>query len=240
MAVLASVGASHPFVYTQPVVAIISTGNELVEADQKTGTSQIRNSNGYQLFAQSLQLGLSPQYLGIIKDDKAILSNILGDAIEKYDLILVSGGVSVGDYDYVPKVLELLNVQILFHGLMTKPGKHLLFGKKDNHYVFGMPGNPVSSFVQFELLVKPLLNKLMGIEHSDNTIQVPLEKKFIRKKNNTLDFVPVEITARNTALPVDYHGSAHIHSYTKANGIMEIPVGITEINEGELVHVRPL
>jgi molybdopterin molybdotransferase len=240
IAILSSVGSVNPLVYKQPHIAIISTGNELVEPDQKPGISQIRNSNGFQLYSQVFQLGLSPQYLGIIKDNEASLKKILCDAIEKYDLILVSGGVSVGDYDYVPEVLKQLEVLIKFHGLMAKPGKHLLFGTKNNHYVFGLPGNPVSSFVQFELLVRPLLNLMMGKEHRETFVQIPLEEKFIRKKNNTVDFIPVIITPFNTASLVDYHGSAHIHSYTKANGIMKIPIGTSEFNKGELVYVRPL
>ena len=94
--------------------------------------------------------------------------------MKKYQVILISGGVSVGDYDFVPSVLQQLNVEILIHGMNVKPGKHLLFGKKENHFVLGLPGNPVSSFVLFEMLVKPLLNSLMGNTEEPRWLSVPL------------------------------------------------------------------
>jgi molybdopterin molybdotransferase len=240
IAVLASVGAINPLVYKIPSVSVISTGNELVEPNQKPMIAQIRNSNGYQLISQVVQRGITPNYLGIVKDNKILLQQTLTIAIENHDLILISGGVSVGDYDYVPQVLNDLGVEILFHGLTAKPGKHLLFGKKDHHFIFGLPGNPVSSFVQFELLVRPFINGMMGKATRKSILELPLEESYIRKKNHTLDFIPVKITPEHTALPIDYHGSAHIHSYTKADAIMEIPIGVSQIIKGEIVHVRPL
>jgi molybdopterin molybdotransferase len=240
IALLASVGHIHPIVYKMPSVAIISTGNELVEPDEYPGTSKIRNSNSCQMASQSLLLGLSPDYLGIIKDDENSLKMALTGAIEKYQVVLISGGVSVGDYDFVPKILRELGVEILFHGIKAKPGKHLLFGRYDNHFVFGMPGNPVSSFVQFEVMVKPLLYKIMGNSVHAPFFYSPLEEGIVRKKTDELNFTPVIFTANGTVQPVEYHGSAHIHSFTKAQGIMEIPLGIAELKKGEIVCVRPI
>lgn len=240
LAMLAATGCTNPIVYKMPGVAVISTGNELVEPEQSPGPGKIRNSNGYQLAAQVMQLGLSPDYLGIVADDKPALHKMLAEAIKKFSVILISGGVSVGDYDYVPEILRQLKVELLFHGMHVKPGKHLLFGKRGNHYVVGMPGNPVSSFVQFELLVKPLLNQLMGNTAQPVQLYLPLEESYLRKKPDTLLFIPVSFTSSGTVLPIEYHGSAHIFSYTQAQGIMEVPVGVSEIKKGEWVHVRPL
>ncbi len=240
IAMLASVGHTIPMVYKIPRVAIISTGSELVEPDETPAISQIRNSNGIQLVAQSMQLGILASYLGIVPDDETQLETVISDALENYDVVIISGGVSVGDYDHVPKILQKLEVKTLFHGMNVKPGKHLLFGKRNSTFVFGMPGNPVSSFVQFEILVKPLLYSLMGLTESIKPYYLPLEDTYHRKKSDTLSLIPVSFTEQGTAKPLDYHGSAHIHAYTKAHGIMEMEVGKTELKKGEIVRVRPL
>ena len=240
IAILASVGCTDPLVYKLPSVAIISTGNELVEPDEKPGLSKIRNSNSYQLMAQNQQLGITPDYLGIIPDDENSVKNILTLALEKYDVTIISGGVSVGDFDFVPKILNELKINIWVHGMDVRPGKHLLFGERANHYVFGMPGNPVSSFVQFEVLVKPFLNTLMGKTADEPFLHLPIEEDYLRKKGDQLVFVPVSLTKQGTALPLEYHGSAHIHAYSFSQGIMEIPKGISFIKKGEPVCVRPL
>ena len=240
VAMLASVGCAHPLVYKVPSVAILSTGNELVEPDEKPGISEIRNSNSYQLAAQTQQLGITPVYLGIIRDDEESLKNILTRALEKYDVTIISGGVSVGDFDFVPKILKELNVNVRVHGMDVRPGKHLLFGDRSNHCVFGLPGNPVSSFVQFEVLVKPFLYALMGKTEVESVLHLPLEEDYIRKKGDQLLFVPAIITKHGTVWPVEYHGSAHIHAYVRAKAIVEIRHGILAMKKGELVRVRPI
>jgi molybdopterin molybdotransferase len=240
IAILASVGCANPLVYQLPTVAVISTGNELVETSETVGISQIRNSNGYQIAAQVQQMGIVPEYLGIVQDDEAAIEKVLRLAIEKYDLTIISGGVSVGDFDFVPKILKRLNASIVVHGMEVKPGKHLLFAEKSQHYIFGMPGNPVSSFVQFEVLVKPFLEALTGKTGENYFLNLPLETDYFRKKSDQLFFVPVTLTKQGTVVPLEYHGSAHIHAYTLANGIMEIPQGVLTIKKGETVCVRPL
>ena len=239
LAIMAAAGCLRPKVFTMPKVAVISTGNELVEPDKKPGSGKIRNSNGIQLTAQTIHFGLPADYLGIIPDNKEKLAEVLTSALKKYEVILVSGGVSVGDYDFVPAVLQQLSVEIMIHGMNVKPGKHLLFGKRDNHFVLGLPGNPVSSFVLFEMLVKPLLASLMGNAEEPRWLFVPLSLAYSRKKDDTLFFIPVSLN-NGTAVPLEYHGSAHINAYTGANGIMEVPVGVCSLKEGDLVHVRPI
>ncbi len=240
IAILASVGCVNPLVYNLPSVAVFSTGDELVEPGEIPGISKIRNSNSYQLIAQAQQMGITPEYLGIVPDNEILLKEVLESALEKYDVILISGGVSVGDFDFVPRILKQLDVNIHVHGMNVKPGKHLLFGEKNNHFVFGMPGNPVSSFVQFEVLVKPFLNALMGKTSKETVLHLPLEEDYFRKKADQLFFVPVTITANGTIIPIEYHGSAHIHAYTMAHGIMEIPQGVLNLKKGEISGVRPL
>jgi molybdopterin molybdotransferase len=240
IAILASIGCTAPLVYKKPSIAVISTGSELVEPSQAHGPSQIRNSNGYQILTQCLQMGISPEYLGIIEDNETMLTDMFSKAIGKYDVVIISGGVSVGDYDYVPEVLKKQGVEILFHGLMAKPGKHLLVGRKANYFIVGLPGNPVSSFVQFEILVKPLLQSLMGQKTSNSIFHLPINESYQRKKSDVLSFVPVAFTDDGNVTSLEYHGSAHIHAYANANGIMEMPIGISEYKKGDIVRVRPL
>ena len=240
LAVLASVGIDTPLVSKRPTVAVISTGSELIEPSETPQQQQIRNSNSYQLVAQLKNNGILADYLGIVRDEEQEVYNKLESATKKYDIVLISGGVSVGDYDYVPEILDRLGAKILLHGLNVKPGKHLLFAKLADKYIFGLPGNPVSSFVQFELLVRPFMMKLMGGAQKKTVLKLPLATDYFRKKADNLLFVPVSCTADGAVQPIEYHGSAHIHAYTTAEGILEIPVGQNEIKKGELVHVRPL
>jgi molybdopterin molybdotransferase len=239
LAIMAAAGCVRPNVFAVPKVAVISTGNELVEPDKKPGSGKIRNSNGIQLTAQTIQFGIQADYLGIIPDNKEKLAEVLTSTFKKYQVILISGGVSVGDYDYVPAVLRQLDVDILIHGMNVKPGKHLLFGRRENQFVMGLPGNPVSSFVLFEMLAKPLLNSLMGNREEPRWLSVPLAHAYSRKKDEMLFFIPVSLVG-GTAVPLEYHGSAHINAYSAAEGIMEVPVGVRTIKEGDMVHVRPL
>jgi molybdopterin molybdotransferase len=240
MAMLAAVGCVMPRVYKLPEIAVISTGDELVEPDISPDAGKIRNSNGLQLVAQAMQFGLPADYLGIVPDNRQALLDTMTTALEKYQLVMISGGVAVGDYDFVPEVIRALQMEVLIRGMNVKPGKHFLLGKKDNRYVVGMPGNPVSSFVLFEVMVKPILRKLTGNSERTLLLRVPLAKDYHRKTQNTVFFIPVSLTGEGTALPLEYHGSAHIHAYSGANGIMEVPVGIQNIKEGEIVHVRPI
>jgi molybdopterin molybdotransferase len=240
VAVLATAGISQVPVFEIPGVIVLSTGNELVEPMVKPGFSQIRNSNGPQLVAQLAAMNIPAEYAGIVPDNYARLKEILSYAISNFKLILISGGVSVGDYDFVPGVLKDLGMETLFHGMRAKPGKHLLFGRKGQSYIFGMPGNPVSSFVQFEILVKPFLLHQMGCVEPVKKMQMPLGIDYNRKKTDTIFFIPVRISEAGTVGPIEYHGSAHIQSYTQAEGILEIPEGTGELNEGAMVYVRPL
>jgi len=240
IAILASVGKYNPLVYKMPLVAIISTGNELVEPNEIPKPEQIRNSNSYQLVSQLMKMGIPSDYLGIVEDNEQAVHDIMISALSKYDVIIVSGGVSVGDYDFVPAVLNQLGADIIVHGMKVKPGKHLLVARLSDKIIIGLPGNPVSSYVQFEVFVKQLIFKLMGSNQQPIILNLPIDEDYSRKKTDQLFFIPVNFSATGTVVPLEYHGSAHIHSFTKAVGIMEIPVGISEIKKGELVRVRPL
>ena len=143
----------------------------------------------------------------------------------------------MGDFDYVPEIMKEIGVSILFKSIAVQPGRPTVFGVMGDKYIFGLPGNPVSSFVQFEMLVKPLILQIMGCSVAIPSLKLRMGKDFIRKKSERKAFIPVVITD-GLVYPVSYHGSAHIHSYVFANGIISIEIGVSEILEGELVDVR--
>jgi molybdopterin molybdotransferase len=240
IAVLASVGAVKPMVTRQPKVAVISTGDEIIEPEGIPGPSQIRNSNAYQLIAQIKKLNCIPIYMGIAPDDPEKTAFVISEALEKSDVLLLTGGVSMGDFDFIPGILKEKNIDIKFHKMLVRPGSPTVFGVSGKHWIFGLPGNPVSSFVIFEMLVKPFLYKLMGFNDGIKNIKLPIAADFKRKKTDRLNWNPITINKNGEAALLEYHGSGHIHSLCFADGLMTIPFGIAEIKKGELVDVRPL
>ncbi|MFH0865617.1 MAG: gephyrin-like molybdotransferase Glp [Bacteroidota bacterium] len=240
IAMLATVGWSNPLVSRQPRVAIISTGDELVEPVLKPGPSQIRNSNAYQLIAQVKNLNCIPLYMGIAPDDPGKTKIMITEALEKSDVLLLTGGVSMGDFDFIPGILKEKNIELKFQKLLVRPGSPTVFGVSDGHWIFGLPGNPVSSFIVFEMVAKPLLLKLMGINKETRNIKLPLAEDYKRKKTDRLNWVPVNFSNISEVAMIEYHGSGHMHSLCFADGLMIVPYGVSELKKGELVDVRPL
>jgi molybdopterin molybdotransferase len=239
IAVLASVGCTEPAVYQRPVVGVISTGDELVEPSEVPAESQIRNSNAAQLMAQAAALGAVPKYFGIAKDTEASTYEKIHDGLTNCDVVLLSGGVSMGDFDYVPKVLTDLGVSILFKSVAIQPGRPTVFGTSEKKYLFGLPGNPVSSFVIFELLVKPLLNKLSGSTSEKLIFPLKMGQAYHRRKAVRKSFLPVKIK-NGEVFPVEYHGSAHINAYVFADGIVSVDIGTTVLEKGQQVWFMPV
>ncbi len=240
IAVMASVGYVKPMVTKKPKVGIITTGNEIVEPQNKPALSQIRNSNAYQLIAQITNMGAIPKYYGIAKDDKEDTREKIETSLKENDVTLLTGGVSMGDFDFVQKIFEQIGVNILFDSIAVKPGKPTTFGVYENKRCFGLPGNPVSSFVQFEILVKPLLYSMMGYDYKPVNIKLPMSVDYNRKNTKRKSFIPVLITENGEVMPVEYHGSAHIHSLSEAHGIISVPIGCSTLKKGEIVDVRQI
>lgn len=145
----------------------------------------------------------------------------------------------MGDFDLVPGILEQAGVKILFKSVAIQPGRPTLFGTRGSRFVFGLPGNPVSSLVLFEMLVKPFLLRMMGHDLPSPSFTFTMGKTFHRKPSSRKTMIPVKV-AGYQVFPVEYHGSAHINAYTLADGILTIAPGVTEIQTGELVNVRLL
>jgi molybdopterin molybdotransferase len=237
--IMAMVGCTHPVVYRQPSVGVISTGAELVGHDQKPDQSQIRNSNGPQLMAQVSNLGLLASNYGIVTDVPELIREKILNTTNRHDVVLISGGVSAGDYDFVPGILQEIGMNIKMHKMKTRPGKPLLFAVNDHHYVFGVPGNPVSTFVQFECLIKPFLLKLMGSKSFDVRMPMLMGEDYQHLESSLHFFIPVRIDSEGI-FTLPYHGSGHLTAYAEAEGILEIPPGKSYIRKGEKVLVRPI
>ena len=240
LALFAGVGKTEIRVYKKPSIAVISTGSEIVEPDLVPSRGKIRNSNGPQLVGQVNSMGLNAHYLGIAKDERDDILHKISLAIDNYDILIISGGVSVGDYDYVPEILKELGFELLISSIASKPGKHTIFARRGNNYALGLPGNPVSSFIQFEVIGKALIYKLMGHDYKPVKLSVKLSGDFSRGKADRFEIIPVRINSSGEAELLPYHGSAHIQALAYAEALMEIPMGIKKISKGETVYVRPL
>jgi len=237
IAVLATVGHAEVLVARKPRVGIIATGDELVEPQSKPSPWRLRNSNSPQLAAQLESVGTAVTDYGIAKDTIDEIDLTFKKAAAENDVVLLSGGVSMGDFDLVPGILRQNNIELLFEKIALKPGKPTVFGVSENLYCFGLPGNPVSTFVVFELLVKPFLYKLMGHDYSPPNIRIPLDETIGRKVTLRREWTPVTITDAGTLRKVEYHDSGHINALCGADGLVCMDVGIAEIPKGTIVQV---
>jgi molybdopterin molybdotransferase len=240
IAMLASVGCVRPEVAQRPRVGIIATGDELVEPDVKPDVSQIRTSNSHQLVGQVLTADATPTYYGIAKDTEESLDATLKKAMAECDVVLLSGGVSMGDFDLVPGIMKSNGLTILFDEIAIQPGKPTTFAVSDNSYCVGLPGNPVATFTQFELLVKPFLYRLMGHDYRPANLRLPMARTHSRKRFARESWFPAKITDDGTVLPCEFHGSAHVESLCEADCLGTMPAGVESLDEGVLVTVRTL
>ena len=237
--ILAAVGADTIKVFSVPSIGIISTGDELVEITRKPKPWQIRNTNSYSLAAQARQLVEDVEILGMANDDKDEIRNLVKKGLKK-DILILSGGVSMGEYDFVGDVLKDSGVRILFEKVALRPGKPTVFGKKDDKLIFGLPGNPVSTLVTFELFVRPCIKKMMGFPFYENPVlHAELEKEVtVRKKRR--EYRPAFLRQEGCkwkVSPIEWHGSGDLFSTTKANCLLIIKESIGRLNIGKSVEV---
>jgi len=238
--VLAGAGIVNVEVYCRPEVMIFATGTELVEPSVKPKPYQIRNSNSSQLLGQLSEMNIMANYGGIVQDEERVLSEKISEAVNAGQVVILTGGVSVGDFDLIPEILKNSGFEILVTATAIKPGKPMVFARKGEKYCFGLSGNPVSSFVQFELYVKPFLFALMGLPDQPARLQFRMGSELLRKNADRLNFVPVVLTREMEVVPVKFHGSAHINALSEASHLLEFPVGTNHLSKGEVVNVRPI
>ena len=237
--ILAASGIPRIDVAVPPATGIVSTGPEIRAPGEPLGPGQIYDSNGPQLSSQLSAMHCPSGFFARVDDDRGQLSAAITTALTSCDVVLLTGGVSAGDFDYVPRCLEELGAEILFHGVAVKPGKPTLFARRGNRYVFGLPGNPVSTFVIFEVFVKPFLYRRMGIEWAPRQMRARLAETIKRRDAGRTELVPVRMR-EGAAMPVAFHGSSHLNALAEADGLIQIPKGMTEMTKGTEIDVRPL
>jgi molybdopterin molybdotransferase len=241
MALAAQAGATRLEVFASPRLAILSTGDEVVNARSKPGPLQVRNSNGISIETLARTAGAQPTQLGNAPDEKIALRAAIERGLEA-DILVLSGGVSMGKYDLVEQVLADLGAEFFFTGVSIRPGRPAVFGVCRGKLVFGLPGNPVSTMVTFELFVLPAVDVLGGGHPRPLPIFRAKLATPLREKGPITHFLPARIEwqgpeARVTQLP--WQGSGDIVALALANGFLVVGPDRPQIDPGEWVDVLP-
>lgn len=249
---LIACGITTVKVFRRPRVIIISTGDEIVNDFTELAPGKIMNSNGPMLKALCSQHELDVRDIISIKDDYAETVKALQNALQAADIILLSGGVSAGEFDYVTKALSEGGLTIHFNRVAVKPGKPMTFAAKENKLVFGLPGNPVSVFLMFHLFVLRALRIAAGTKTEEDYMTLPLEQDYQRIlgdraeyvpckiKTGRIEFAPCELQKDGTVIPLESHGSAHIAALLNKKTYKEfflINQGVTKLGSGNFVQV---
>jgi molybdopterin molybdotransferase len=231
ISVAASVGKSVVTVFPKPRVAILATGDEIVPVHARPGKNQIRNSNSYSIAAQVSAAGGEPVLLPVAPDEPVRLRELILQGLQA-DLLLLAGGVSMGKYDLVEQVLSDLGAEFFFTGVAIQPGKPAVFGKRGDRFFFGLPGNPVSTMVTFELFAKPMVQALAGMTAKKLVFPRARLKSPIHTKPGLKRFLPGILSGEFEDAEVElalWHGSGDIAATARANCYVVVPP------EGELI-----
>jgi len=239
---LAILAKSFVLVYQRPRVAILSTGDELADLDERFDEEKIINSNSYGTAAAVQEAGGIPILLGIAKDQPAALKEKISHGLNA-DILVLSGGVSMGDYDFTKAVFKDLGAEMNFWKLAIRPGQPLAFGKIQGKLAFGLPGNPVSSMVTFEQLVRPAMLKMGGHRsYGRPVVQAVFQEKF-SKRTDRRHFLRGILSRENNVLTVRTtgdQGSGILTSMVKANGLIDVPEEVERLSPGDIVNVQVL
>ena len=232
---LAGIGITEVKVYPNPSITIIITGNELQQPGRQLEYGQVYESNSFSLKAALNQLQIEKVEILHATDKPEIVTGTLQKALRQSDVILVTGGISVGEYDFVLQAANECGVEKLFHKVKQRPGKPLYFGKKENKVVFGLPGNPSSVLTCFYQYVTLAMERLCKRKISLQIIRVPLLRPF--QKNTGLTHFLKGFYDGKTAVPLDAQESYRLSSFARANCLLEIDEDITSLKEGQLVSI---
>lgn len=233
---LAGIGITNVEVHPKPVIAIIVTGNELKSTGEPLEYGEVYESNSLALTAALKQFHLSPFSIVKAEDDPEIIKNFMLEALENSDLLLMTGGVSVGDYDFVTKVAAECGVKTLFHKIKQRPGKPLFFGMKNEKVVFGLPGNPSSVLTCFYEYVVPAIRKMTNGRQQLEQLKVPLAIQF--KKNIPLTQFLKGFYDGNTVTPLIGQESYKMNSFAKANCLIVFDENEQECDKGDIKEIH--
>lgn len=225
----------------RPRVAILSTGDEIVDSPDALSPGKIMNSNGPMLVALAERYGMEVSIQESVRDSKEATEAAIVAAVRSSDITVISGGVSVGEYDFVLGGLSAAGLTVRFSRIAAQPGKPTVYATSaDGRAVFGLPGNPVSVFLMFHLFVLRAAALMAGKTRRLREFVLPLASRFTRKKTDRVQFVPASMTEKCALEPVSYHGSAHLAALMSADGFMKVPIGVGELAEGDEVTFLPI
>jgi len=239
---LAVLAKSFLFVYQRPRVAILSTGDELADLDERFSEEKIINSNSYGIASAVQEAGGIPLLLGIARDTKAALKEKISQGLTA-DILVLSGGVSMGDYDFTKEVFREIGAEMNFWKLAIRPGQPLAFGKIQGRLAFGLPGNPVSSMVTFEQLVRPAILKMSGRRSYGRPVVEAVFQEQFSKRADRRHFLRGILTREDGVFKVRTtgdQGSGILTSMVKANCLIDVPTEVERLNPGDLVSVQLL
>jgi len=246
IAVAAGVGKAQVSIYSPPRVGILSTGDEIVDVEAHPGPSQIRNSNSYSLSAQVEAAGAEPVRLPTAPDDPVVLKHLIEEGLA-LDLLLLTGGVSMGKYDLVEQVLTEFGAEFFFTGAQIQPGRPVVFGRAwrgsgaaSATFFFGLPGNPVSTMVTFEIFVRPVLDALCGAPPGKLRFLTARLGREVLVKTGLTRFLPARLSGefeRTEVELVRWQGSGDAAAMARANCFLVVPPGRERIASGEMVSV---
>jgi molybdenum cofactor synthesis domain-containing protein len=240
MAVLASFGYSRVKVGRRPRVAVISTGSELVEVSTKPEGAQVRNSNCYSIAAYASRAGAIVEGLRTVEDTLEATREALLEATRDRDVVITSGGVSMGDYDLVKAALREIGAEVYFDKVMIRPGKPIVFGQLQSTYYFGLPGNPVSTSVTFNVFARPALRILQGDPSPLLPTVLARLHRAIRDSSSRRSYLPARLFIQEGEARVEslrWSGSSDLVAFMRANALIVVPEETHEIEEGEAVAV---
>ena len=242
IALLATFGYAEVLVYTSPTVAILATGDELVEFNETPRPDQIRNSNAYCLTAQLRLLGIEADYLGIARDEQDDLRKKITAGLKR-DVLIITGGVSMGEYDFVRDVFKELGVEILFSKVAIKPGKPTVFARWENKLIFGLPGNPLSSMITFECFARPVIGRMLGMTQPELQRVYGKLVEDVRQTPGRTAFLPARIgwTPQGWSVrPISWKNSADMIGFSGANATLIFPSECALLSRGETVEIMIL
>lgn len=240
VAVLLACGATRVQVKKPIRMVVLATGDEIVDDPEKIRPGKIINSNGPLLEALAREAHLEVLPGGIVPDERDRLRQVIQGALESAEMIVLSGGVSVGDKDFVPSTLKEMGLTIHFSKLAVKPGKPTLFASTPSRVAFGLPGNPVSAYLMFHLIIRHALLILEGATPRARRLFLPLENEFVRRHAERLEFVPARLTGKGALEAVPYNGSAHLCAVIPADGFFIVPLGQTRLLAGAQTEFFPV
>lgn len=235
---LASMGIQEIEVYRDPTVCILVTGDELNPLGQTLQYGKVYDSNSYTLSAAFKQAGINTITVKHIPDQIEILTQTLRTAITGYDIIVLTGGVSVGDFDFVAKAAEHAGVNTVFHKIKQKPGKPMYFGTYENKFIFGLPGNPASALTCFYEYIEPAVKKMMGSASAVQIIKAPITEMY-KKPPGLTHFLKANFDGL-LAIPLDAQESFRLKSFAIANALIVIDEETTEVSKGDFVEIHLL